>query len=104
MDNVRRVPEHNIACRYRFTCGAKSCPGIEVTGKKPECYVDKFERYQPEIVWHHRDWEEINRITWRDVLSLKESWIYSLIIIIVAVFIFLLMILIYVIIKIKRYY
>lgn len=96
MDNVRRVPEHNLDCRYRFTCGTNECPEF-IASAKPPCYVDKFERYQP--VWYQRDWEDLNRITWREVFSLEESWIYILYIIIILAFIFMVMIFIKVMLK-----
>lgn len=103
--NIYSEPAHNMGCRYRFTCGAVKCPGIEVISKPP-CYIDKFSRYQPvnEAPWYQKDWEEVNRITWREVLSLQESWIYSLLIIIIVVFIFMVMLLIYVLLKANRYY
>lgn len=98
-------PAHNLGCRYRFTCGAVKCPDVEVTSK-PSCYVDKFNRYQPETqtLWHKKNWEEVNRITWREVFSLQESWIYALLLIIIVVFIFLVMILIYVLLKANRHF
>ena len=102
--NIYSDPAHNLGCRYRFTCGAATCQKVEVTSRPP-CYVDKFKRYQPEsIVWYQRDWEDINRITWREVFSLKESWIYTLITIIVVVFIFMVMVLIKLLLKTNRYY
>ena len=26
--------------------------------------------------WHDKDWEEVKSITWKDVLSFKEFWLY----------------------------
>ena len=26
--------------------------------------------------WHHKDWKEVEGITWKDVLSFKELWLY----------------------------
>ncbi|MDP2767402.1 MAG: hypothetical protein Q8O41_08140 [Candidatus Methanoperedens sp.] len=102
--NIYSDLAHNLGCKYRFTCGAAACPKVEVTSKPP-CYIDKFSRYQPEsIVCYQRDWEDINRITWREVFSLKESWIYTLITIIVVVFIFMVMVLIKLLLKTNRYY
>jgi hypothetical protein len=100
--NIYLEPAHNMGCRYRFTCGAVKCLGVEVASKPP-CYIDKFSRYQPvnEAPWYQRDWEEVNRISWREVFSLQESWIYVLLIIIVSVFIFMVMILIYVLLEAK---
>ncbi len=95
-------PAHNMDCRYRFTCGAAVCKKESSSSKPPSCYIDKFKRYQP--AWHQRDWEEINRITWREVFSLKEAWIYTLITIVIVVFIFLVMILIKLVLKANRYY
>lgn len=55
----------------------------------PQCHIDKFKRYQPESeFWYRRNWEEVNRITWREVFCLHESWIYLLYIVIISVFIF----------------
>lgn len=99
MVDTPRDPEHNLDCRYRFTCGALECPEFVTATVKPTCYVDKFRRYQP--VWHHRSWEEINKITWKDVFSLKESWIYALYIIIISVFIFMVMLFVKVVLKIR---
>lgn len=98
-------PANNLGCRYRFTCGAVRCQKVTIASKPP-CYIDKFSRYQPdnEAPWYRRDWEDVNRITWREVFSLKESWIYSLLIIIITAFIFMVIILIYVLLKAKRYY
>jgi hypothetical protein len=102
-------PAHNLGCRYRFTCGAVRCPKVEVASEqasKPPCYVDKFKRYQPdsETLWYYRGWDEVKRITWREVFSLQESWIYTLLLIIIVVFIFMAMLLIYVLLKLNRYY
>ncbi len=104
--NIYSDPEHNLGCRYRFTCGATMCPKVGVASKPPPCYIDKFSRYQPdnEPVWYYRSWKEVNRITWKEVFSLKESWIYTLLLIVIAVFIFMVMMLIYVLININRYY
>ena len=104
-DESYSEPAHNLGCRYRFTCGAVKCPAIEFTSKPP-CYVDKFKRYQPEPQnpWHRKSWEEANRITWREVFSLQESWIYALLLITIIAFIFLSIILIYVLLKTNRYY
>ena len=87
---------HNPYCRYRFSCGTKQCPEYIDLSKKPPCFTEKFQRYQPEgkKVLHRRDWEDINQITWREVFTLDESWIYILIIIIVATFLLMSMILI----------
>ncbi len=103
--NIYSDPAHNLGCRYRFTCGAVECPGVEVTSRPP-CYADKFNRYQPEsqTLWYYRSWEEVNRITWKEVFSLKEAWIYILLLIIIAVFIFMLMLFIKVILNVNRYY
>jgi hypothetical protein len=94
---------HNLRCSHRFTCAARRCPQ---DGQYPSCYIDKFKRYQPgnEILWYERDWEEINRITWNEVLSLKELWIYTLILITVIVFIFMLILFIKIILQVKGYY
>ncbi len=103
--NISSDPEHNLGCRYRFTCGATWCPNVEVASKPPQCYIDKFSRYQPdnEPIQYYRSWEDVNRITWKEVFSLKESWIYTLLLIVIAVFIFMVMMLIYVLININRY-
>lgn len=103
--NIYSDPAHNLGCRYRFTCGAVTCPKVEVTSRPP-CYIDKFKRYQPEneTLWYNRSWEEVNRITWREVFSLQESWIYTLLLIIIVVFIVMLIIFIKVILKINLYY
>ncbi|MBE0521660.1 MAG: hypothetical protein IBX39_05260 [Candidatus Methanoperedenaceae archaeon] len=87
---------HRLNCSYRFNCGTNQCPESVDVSKKPPCHTEKFKRYQPEgkIVLYRRDWEEINQITWRDVFTLQESWIYTLIIIIVAAFLFMAMILV----------
>ncbi len=89
-------PPYNLNCRYRFNCGSEQCPEIVDFLKKPKCYTEKFKRYQPEgkKVLHRRDWEDINQITWMDVFTLHESWIYALIVIIVAAFLLMSMILI----------
>lgn len=101
--NIYSDPAHNMGCSHRFTCGAGRCPQ---NVRYPSCYIDKFKRYQPgnEILWYERDWEEINRITWNEVLSLKESWIYTLILITVIVFIFMLILFIKIILQVKGYY
>lgn len=101
--NIYSDPAHNLGCRYRFTCGAVRCPEVAGLSRPPSCHIDKFKRYQPDIesFWYNRNWEEINRITWREVLSLQESWIYTLLIIIITVFIFMMMVLIKLILKIR---
>lgn len=103
--NIYSDPRHNMGCSHRFTCGAVKCPQDV---QYPSCYIDKFKRYQPgnenEILWYERDWEGINRITWNGVLSLKESWIYTLILITVIVLIFMLLLFIKVILQVKGYY
>ena len=30
--------------------------------------------------WYDKDWEEVKSITWRDVFSFKETWLYICII------------------------
>ncbi len=101
--NICSDPGHNLRCSHRFICGARSCPQVV---QYPSCYIDKFKRYQPsdDIAWYEKDWEEVNRITWNEVLSLKESWIYTLILITVIVFIFMLLLFIKVILQAKGYY
>ncbi len=101
--NIYSDPDHNLECSHRFTCGVVRCPQYV---QYPSCYIDKFKKYQPgnEVLWHERDWDGIKRITWYEVLSLKESWIYALILIIVIVFIFMLMLFIKVILRVKGYY
>ncbi len=85
--NIYSDPAHNLDCRLRFTCGASWCLNEFHTSKKPPCYIDKFKRYQPESdIWYRRNWEEVNRITWKEVFCFQESWIYTLLIIIMAVF------------------
>jgi len=103
--NVYSDPEHNLNCSRRFTCGAAECPEM-VAAKNPPCHVEKFRRYQPENepIWYYRSWEEVNRITWREVFSLQESWIFTLLTIVIVVFLFMAMVLIYVLLKAKRYY
>ncbi|MCX9009890.1 MAG: hypothetical protein OIN66_02100 [Candidatus Methanoperedens sp.] len=99
--NIYSDPANNIRCSYRFTCGAKACPGISASPGMPSCHVDKFRRYQPESeFWCRRSWEEVNRITWREVFCLQESWIYTLLVIIITVFMFMAMILIKLLLKI----
>lgn len=104
--NIYSDPAHNLDCRHRFTCGAARCPEVVPSSGPPLCHIDKFRRYQPdnESFWYDRNWEEINRITWKEVLSLQESWIYTLLIIIIIVFIFMMMVLIKVILSLKGYY
>ncbi len=93
--NVYSNPGHNPGCDYRFTCAAAKCPEVMVASEKPACHVDKFMRYQPDNnTWYHKNWEEVNRITWVEVLSLKEAWVYLLYIIIITVFMFMAMVLI----------
>lgn len=99
--NIYSDPAHNIRCSYRFTCGAPACPGTAALPGKPSCHVDKFKRYQPESeFWYRRSWEEVSRITWREVFCLQESWIYTLLIVIISVFMFMSMILIKLLLKI----
>lgn len=85
---------HNLSCTYRFACGNIQCPDLIDKMKPPACYIEKFSRYQPEPdkVWHQKSWEEVKRVTWRDVFSLRETWIYILLIVISVVFIFMVMI------------
>jgi hypothetical protein len=101
--NIYLDPGHNMGCSHRFTCAASRC--LQDV-RYPVCYIDKFKRYQPknDISWYEKDWKEINRITWIEVLSLKESWIYSLILITVIVFIFMLILFIKIILQVKGYY
>lgn len=101
-ENSYSDPPHNINCDYRFTCGALKCPEVKAVSTLPPCHVDKFKRYQPEADprWYDRNWEEVNRITWREVFSLQENWIYVLLIIIIVVFIFMVMVLIRLLLKI----
>ena len=96
MGQIYTAPARNMNCSYRFNCGTKECPESVVLSKKPPCFTEKFQRYQPEgkKVLHRRDWEDINQITWREVFTLNESWIYILIIIVVAAFLLMSMILI----------
>ncbi|MCE8422384.1 MAG: hypothetical protein J5U17_04620 [Candidatus Methanoperedens sp.] len=89
-------PAHNLRCDYRFTCGTLKCPDVKVFSEMPICHVDKFKRYQPETDsrWYDRNWKEVNRITWREVFCLRESWIYTLLLIIILVFAFMVMVLV----------
>ncbi|HEY9245696.1 MAG TPA: hypothetical protein VIO11_02505 [Candidatus Methanoperedens sp.] len=88
-------PAGNINCDFRFTCGAPVCPNPVSSGRPPACHIDRFKRYQPATeIWYRKDWEEANRITWKEVFSLQASWIYALLIIIILVFIFMSLILI----------
>lgn len=86
------TPYSNLSCQYRFNCAANLCPGsIDLSRGRPACWLEKYQRYQPDISshdWYDRDWEELKIITWYDVFSLKESWIYVLILVIIAVFLF----------------
>lgn len=86
------TPHSNLLCDVRLTCNARSCPlHTDFTGKRPKCWIEKYPRYQPDTysnVWYERDWDELKNITWYDVFSLKESWMYFLILIVTAVFIF----------------
>ena len=95
MGQIYTEPAHNPYCSYRFSCGTKQCPESVDFSKKPSCYTKKFNRYQPEgeTAWHNRDWEDINQITWMEVFTLQETWIYILIIIVVAAFLLMSMIL-----------
>ena len=87
-------PANNLGCSHRFTCGAVKCPEAAITSGRPPCHIEKFSRYQPSVeTWYRRDWEDVNRITWREVFCLQESWIYMSYIIIITVFIFMAMIL-----------
>ena len=88
-------PGHNIGCSYHFTCAATQCPEIKDIFEKPSCHVEKFPRYQPESdIWHQKSWEEVNKITWIEMFSLHEVWLYILYIIIIIVFSFMVMVLI----------
>src|SRR3990172_11513961 len=88
-------PVHNLGCSYRFTCAATQCPEVLDSFEIPSCHVDKFARYQPENnIWHRKSWEEVKKITWIEVLSLHETWLYVLYIIIIVVFSFMVMVLI----------
>ncbi|HEY9206612.1 MAG TPA: hypothetical protein VIO58_11905 [Candidatus Methanoperedens sp.] len=103
--HIYSEPAHNINCDFRFTCGAVRCPEIVPALKPPPCHIERFDRYQPPAeIWHRKDWEEVNRITWREVLSLQASWIYALLLIIIAVFIFMSMTLIKLLLNVNRYY
>jgi len=101
--NIYSDPDHNINCSHRFTCGSVRC--LQKV-QYPSCYIDKFKRYQPrdEIPLYEKDWNGIKRITWNEVLSLKESWIYALILIIVTVFLFMLILFIKIILQVKGYF
>ena len=100
--NIYSDPAHNLDCSFRFTCGAARCPKEFFSSTRPSCYVDKFRRYQPENdVWYKRDWEDVNRITWREVFCLQESWIYTLLVVIIVVFIFMVTVLIKLLLKIN---
>lgn len=97
-------PAHNLDCQRRFTCKAVKCPDSYEAFRDRECHVDRFSRYQPPSdIWYRKNWEEVNRITWRDVFGLKEVWLYALYIIIITVFIFMVLLLGKVLI-IYRYY
>ncbi len=96
-------PVHNLHCQRRFTCGAVKCPDAYAALNDPGCHVDRFKRYQPESSWYTRDWEDVNKITWKEVFGLKEAWLYMLYIIIIAVFIFMAIMLVKVLL-IFRYY
>jgi hypothetical protein len=96
MGQIYTDSAHKLNCSYRFNCGTKQCPDSVDFSKKPPCYTEKFKRYQPEgkKVLHRRDWEDIKQITWMEVFTFQESWIYALIIIIVSAFLLMSMILI----------
>lgn len=95
---------HRISCNYRFTCDRKVCPKqvIFQAGQKPGCYVEKYTGYEPpNEAWHGKSLQDLNKITYRDVFSFKESWIYLLILILIGLFIYYSSILIKLIILIK---
>ncbi|NJD77157.1 MAG: hypothetical protein FIB08_08710 [Candidatus Methanoperedens sp.] len=105
VQNIYSEPTHNLNCSSRFTCGAAECPEVIPETKPPSCHIDKFKRYQPDTeIWYRKDWDEVNRITWREVFSLQASWIYVLLAIIILVFVFMSMILIKLLLDINRYY
>ncbi len=67
-------PAHNIICKQRFICGAVICPDKMDTSKFPECFIEKFNRYQPKestIDRYKNECIEANKISWRDVIILK---------------------------------
>jgi hypothetical protein len=88
-------PAHNLGCSYHFTCAATQCPEVLESFETPLCHIEKFPRYQPENTpWHRKNWEDVKNITWIEVLSLNEAWLYVLYIIIIVVFSFMVMVLI----------
>jgi hypothetical protein len=77
-------PSQNLNCNYRFTCAAAECAKTRDFTEMPACHVERFKQYQP--VWHQRDWEDIKKITWVEVFSFKEIWVYLLYIVIIGAF------------------
>ncbi|MBU3966983.1 MAG: hypothetical protein KKG76_06390 [Euryarchaeota archaeon] len=101
---VYKDPAHNLDCQRRFTCKAVKCPDSYDILRDQDCHVDKFSRYQPPgDIWYKKDWEDVNRITWREVFGLKEAWLYAIYIIIIAVFVFMALLFVKVL-FIYRYY
>ena len=94
VQNIFSNPAHNLNCNYRFTCAAAQCPEYANALNQPSCHVDKFRRYQPGNDRYHRNWEQVNRIAWREVFGFQETWMYILYIIIISVFMFMVMLLI----------
>lgn len=81
---VSRERRHRLDCEYRFSCRAEECPdNVEYGGSRPGCFVSPRGR---EVL--ERDWEDINSITWRQVFTLEEAWVYALLTIVIAVFLF----------------
>ncbi len=98
-------PAHNLGCSYRFTCAAARCPEAGVQSDMPACHIEKFIRYQPDNdEWYRRNWEEVNRITWVEVFSLKEAWVYILYIVIISVFMYMAMLLIKLVSRFNGYF
>lgn len=74
----------NPLCVFRFTCASEVCSrGDEITSM-PECYTGSLEK----PCWYEQDWREVNSITWREVFSLEELWVYLLLLIVIGVFLF----------------
>ncbi|HIH45373.1 MAG TPA: hypothetical protein HA257_09995 [Candidatus Methanoperedenaceae archaeon] len=80
------TPENNIYCQHRFTCAANQCDvRYRASLSRPPCHMPG-EAYAAR--WHERDWDELDRITWNDMFSLRESWLYALYLLVIAVFMF----------------
>ena len=83
-----------IFCKKRFVCGSFKCPDEKHLSKFPEgsnfpCFIEKnFQNQNKGISFEYirKEWNEANKITWRDVICFEDRWFSILYIVLVSLF------------------